>query len=111
MPARPQCRRRPRRAGKLAGGAGELRRQDRRARDGDGRTLGQRERDRAGRSGVRAVTFASPWFLLVLLVVPAMLAFGLWIEGRRAKYAVAFTNLDVLASVATPRRRPLRWLP
>jgi Ca-activated chloride channel family protein len=60
---------------------------------------------------VRAVTFASPWFLLVLLVVPAMLAFGLWMERRQAKYAVAFTNLDVLASVATPRRRPLRWLP
>jgi Ca-activated chloride channel homolog len=60
---------------------------------------------------VRAVTFASPWFLLVLLVVPAMLAFGLWIERRRANYAVAFTNLDVLASVATPRRRPWRWLP
>jgi Ca-activated chloride channel homolog len=57
------------------------------------------------------MTFASPWFLLVLLVVPAMLAFGLWIERRRAKYAVAFTNLDVLAAVIGPRRRPLRWLP
>ena len=57
------------------------------------------------------MTFSSPWFLLALLVVPATLAFGLWIERRRAKYAVAFTNLDVLASVATPRRRPLRWLP
>jgi Ca-activated chloride channel family protein len=60
---------------------------------------------------VRAVTFASPWLLLALLVVPLTLAFGLWMERRSAKYAVAFTNLDVLASVATPRRRPLRWLP
>jgi Ca-activated chloride channel family protein len=60
---------------------------------------------------VRAVTFGSPWFLLALLVVPATLAFGLWVERRHAKYAVAFTNLDVLASVATPQRRPLRWLP
>jgi Ca-activated chloride channel family protein len=60
---------------------------------------------------VRAVTFASPWLLFALLVVPLTLAFGLWMERRSAKYAVAFTNLDVLASVATPRRRPLRWLP
>jgi len=43
--------------------------------------------------------------------VPLTLAFGLWMERRSAKYAVAFTNLDVLASVATRRRRPLRWLP
>jgi Ca-activated chloride channel homolog len=60
---------------------------------------------------VRTVTFASPWLLLALLVVPAALAFALWIERRRTNYAVAFTNLDVLASVAEPRRRPLRWLP
>jgi Ca-activated chloride channel homolog len=60
---------------------------------------------------MRAVTFQSPWFLLALLVVPAMLAFGLWLERRRAKYAVAFTNLDVLASVVVRRRRPWRWLP
>jgi len=60
---------------------------------------------------VRAVTFAYPWLLLALVVVPLTLAFGLWMERRSAKYAVAFTNLDVLASVATPRRRPLRWLP
>ena len=60
---------------------------------------------------MRAVSFASPWFLAVLAVVPLTLAFALWLDRRRARYAVAFTNLDVLASVAPQRRRPLRWLP
>src|SRR5207245_10456427 len=58
-------------------------------RDGDrhGRALRRRQRDRPGRSGVRAVTFASPWLLLALLAVPLTLAFGLWMERRSAKYA------------------------
>jgi Ca-activated chloride channel family protein len=60
---------------------------------------------------VRAVSFASPWLLAVLVVVPLTLAFALWLDRRRARYAVAFTNLDVLASVAPQRRRPLRWVP
>jgi Ca-activated chloride channel family protein len=60
---------------------------------------------------VRAVNFESPWFLVLLLVVPLMLAFALWLDHRRTKYAVAFTNLDVLASVAPKSRRPIRWVP
>jgi Ca-activated chloride channel family protein len=57
------------------------------------------------------VSFESPWFLALLIVVPLMLAFALWLDRRRARYAVAFTNLDVLASVTSKRRRPIRWLP
>jgi Ca-activated chloride channel family protein len=58
------------------------------------------------------MTFASPYLLLVLLVVPVVAAFAVWLDRRRAKYAVAFTNLDVLASVASGRRRRWhRWLP
>jgi Ca-activated chloride channel family protein len=57
------------------------------------------------------VSFASPWLLALLAIVPIALAFALWLDRRRARYAVAFTNLDVLASVASKRRRPLRWLP
>lgn len=60
---------------------------------------------------MRAVTFAWPLLLLVLLVVPLAAAFAWWVDRRRARYAVAFTNLDVLAAVATARRRPWRWLP
>ena len=35
-----------------------------------------------------------------------------WLDRRRARYAVAFTNLDLLASVVAERRRPWRrWVP
>jgi Ca-activated chloride channel family protein len=57
------------------------------------------------------VSFASPWFLLVLLIVPATLALALWLDRRRARYAVAFTNLELLASVAGTRRSWRRWAP
>lgn len=57
------------------------------------------------------MSFASPWLLLALLIVPAVLALALWLDRRRARYAVAFTNLELLASVATPRRPWRRWVP
>jgi Ca-activated chloride channel homolog len=61
---------------------------------------------------VRAVSFASPWLLLVLLLAPAAAAFLLWVDRRRARYAVAFTNIDVLAAVASQRRSTWRrWVP
>src|SRR5262249_59937558 len=45
------------------------------------------------------------------LPVPLMLAFALWPHRRRARSTVAFTNLDVVASVTSKRRRTIRWLP
>ncbi|MDX6369445.1 MAG: hypothetical protein QOG93_947, partial [Gaiellaceae bacterium] len=44
----------------------------------------------------RLLSFERPLLLLTLLVIP--LAVGLWIlsERRRMKYAIRFTNLDVL---------------
>jgi Ca-activated chloride channel homolog len=53
----------------------------------------------------RLVTFERPLLLLTLLVVP--LAVGLYVltERRRMRYAIRFTNLDVLASVAGERYR------
>ena len=61
---------------------------------------------------MRAVSFASPWILLALLLVPAMVALSWWYDRRQARYAVAFTNLDLLASVAEGHRRPWRrWVP
>jgi Ca-activated chloride channel family protein len=57
------------------------------------------------------VTFGSPYLLAVLLVVPAV-AFAAWWFGRRqARYAVAFTNLDLLATVAERQRRWLSLVP
>jgi Ca-activated chloride channel homolog len=58
------------------------------------------------------VSFGSPYFLLALLLVPAVLLLALWFDRRRARYAVAFTNLDLLASVVAQRKRPWRrWIP
>ena len=57
------------------------------------------------------MSFSSPWLLLALLIVPAALALALWLDRRRARYAVAFTNLELLASVAPPRRPWRRWVP
>ena len=57
------------------------------------------------------MSFSSPYLLLVLAVVPVVAALAVWLDRRRAKYAVAFTNLDVLASVASRRRAPKRWIP
>ncbi len=57
------------------------------------------------------MSFASPWLLWTLLLVPLALAAGLYLERRRSRYAVAFTNLDLLAAVAAPRRRWRRYVP
>ena len=57
------------------------------------------------------MSFESPYLLVVLLLVPLMLTAALWIDRRRARYTVAFTNLDLLASVASTRRSYRRWAP
>jgi Ca-activated chloride channel family protein len=49
------------------------------------------------------MSFERPLFLLVLLVVPAAIAAYVLAERRRMRYAIRFTNLDVLASVAPGR--------
>ncbi len=53
------------------------------------------------------MSFGQPVFLLTLLVIPAVLVLYVVIERRRARYAVLYTNLDLLASVArgVPWRR------
>ena len=57
------------------------------------------------------MSFGSPWLLPLLLIVPAVAVAAWWLERRRARYAVAFTNLDLLASVVERRRRPLVLVP
>jgi Ca-activated chloride channel homolog len=48
-------------------------------------------------------SFQSPWLLLGLILLPA--AVGVWMlaERRRMRYAVRYTNVDVLASVVSGR--------
>jgi Ca-activated chloride channel homolog len=52
------------------------------------------------------MSFGHPLLLLTLLVLPLAVAVYLWLDRRRAKYAMTFTNVDVLASVV--RGRSLR---
>jgi Ca-activated chloride channel family protein len=49
------------------------------------------------------MTFGHPLFLLSLLVIPLAVGIYLLAERRRMRYAIAFTNLEVLASVAGGR--------
>ena len=52
-----------------------------------------------------------PLMLLVLLLVP-LAVLGYWaIERRRARYAVHFTNIEVLAAVAAGKSRWRSWIP
>jgi Ca-activated chloride channel homolog len=46
------------------------------------------------------MSFQSPWLLLALLAVPLAVALYWLAERRRMRYAVRFTNMDVLAAVA-----------
>jgi Ca-activated chloride channel homolog len=49
------------------------------------------------------VNFERPFLLLTLLVVPVALALYLLAERRRMRYALTFTNVDVLAGVLKGR--------
>jgi Ca-activated chloride channel homolog len=49
------------------------------------------------------VSFAQPLFLLTLLLVPLAIGFYLLAERRRMRYAIRFTNVDVLAGVVGGR--------
>ena len=49
------------------------------------------------------MTFGHPLLLLTLLLVPAAAIDYLLLQRRPARYALTFTNLDVLASVASGR--------
>jgi Ca-activated chloride channel family protein len=53
------------------------------------------------------VSFGQPLFLLTLLVIPLVVGAYLLSQRRRARYAMTFTNMDVLASVVS-RSRPWR---
>ncbi|HET7771715.1 MAG TPA: BatA domain-containing protein, partial [Chloroflexota bacterium] len=46
-----------------------------------------------------SLSFASPAFLWALLLVPAALLAYVFAQRRRARYAVRFTNLELLASI------------
>jgi Ca-activated chloride channel family protein len=53
------------------------------------------------------MSFLEPLLLIGLLLVPVLVALYLVVQRRRNRYAVRFTNLDLLANIA-PRRPGLR---
>ncbi len=54
------------------------------------------------------MNFGSPLLLLTLLAIPVLIALALLATRRRAKYPLAFTNLDLLAEIAPKRHRVWR---
>jgi Ca-activated chloride channel family protein len=57
------------------------------------------------------MTFDWPWALAGLVLVPLLLAGYLLLQRRRARYAVRFTNLDLLANVVDRAPRWRRHVP
>jgi Ca-activated chloride channel family protein len=57
------------------------------------------------------VNFQSPYFLLALLAIPAAIVFAVVVDRRRARYPVAFTNLELLAGLVETRRPWRRLVP
>ena len=57
------------------------------------------------------MTFQWPLGLLALAIVPLALVLAALARQRQARYAVRFTNLELLAQVARETRSPWRFLP
>lgn len=57
------------------------------------------------------MTFDRPYLLLTLLVIPAAVALYRLAERRRMRYAIRFTNLDVLVGVLGGRRLWRQYVP
>jgi Ca-activated chloride channel family protein len=50
------------------------------------------------------MSFERPWLLLALLAIPVAIGLYVLAERRRMRYAISFTNLDVLATVVGGRQ-------
>lgn len=57
------------------------------------------------------MTFLAPLLLIGLLLVPVLIGLYVVVQRRRSKYAVRFTNLDLLANLAPKRPSWRRHVP
>jgi Ca-activated chloride channel family protein len=57
------------------------------------------------------MSFLSPTMLWALLLVPVLAAGYLLLQRRRMRYAIRFTNVDLLANVVAESPRWRRWVP
>ena len=57
------------------------------------------------------MSFEWPFLLPLLAIVPLAVGGYVLLERRRARYAIRFTNIDVLAGVVDEHRAWRRWLP
>ncbi|TXQ54510.1 VWA domain-containing protein, partial [Escherichia coli] len=55
--------------------------------------------------------FASPWWLGFLVVVIVLTVGYVWIQRRKQKHVLRFSNMELLESVAPDRPNRLRHLP
>ncbi len=55
--------------------------------------------------------FTSPWWLLFLLVVVALVAGYVWVQRQRQKHTLRFTNFALLEKVAPSRPGRARHIP
>ena len=57
------------------------------------------------------MSFGSPLVLLSLVAIPLLAALAWHLRRGRGRYPLAYTNLDLLARVAGPRRSVRIWIP
>ena len=57
------------------------------------------------------MSFATPFLLWGLLLIPLLLLAYWFVQRRRIKFAARFTNLDLLANVVDASRGRRRHLP
>jgi Ca-activated chloride channel homolog len=62
----------------------------------------------SGFLGAHDFGFGSPGFLWALIILPVLFGVAAVLRRRRSRYAVAYTNLDLLASVVQEKQHPWR---
>ena len=56
------------------------------------------------------ITFAHPWILMGLLLVPLLAAYYIW-RYRKQEAALQHSDIDIFAGIQKTLRVRLRWLP